>query len=466
MALVPSRRQVCAAGLAAAAAAGAVFGIARPAAVVPQQASAPPAFSKDTLPKEASIFRVVESKRRNDLPDELLPKWFGKHPCPTEEEELSEEVPGGVAQPTKREKSLRARLVRGEKPLPEEFDATIQVFAQRARQDVKWFPVQQREFVRRAKNWAKEMLIQEMEPSAVSLKLILLACASTGDSMGARWWFNWMKENFKPIERLEYNAIIRAFGYDGLPHDARKWMETMREAGYTPDAASYLGIVEGWERVGNRHAMLKTIQEMQDAKARDELAPPLDPRDEALPYYPLALSYAKVGDAPRAISILKNLQVKGYELTHEAHRIRLEAHLQASPQRRSVQEIVKAINDLIISKPGPVISPKLRKLCRQTLGNDQFQAVLDEIGVDESEVVGNPPGSAELHRRAKIQAALKKNPSGIRSILGHSEDAGWMSKRMALRKEAKMGEVAGGYRVAGENGLPEWMTIPRPEKFG
>eukprot|EP00971_Amphidinium_carterae_P153221 3037482-Amphidinium_carterae.1 len=58
----------------------------------------------------------------------------------------------------------------------------------------------------------------------------------------------------------------------------------------------------------------------------------------ALPYLPLARSYAEVGDAPRAISVLKHVKEKGITLTLEVQLLRLEALLQTPLQRLDHQQ--------------------------------------------------------------------------------------------------------------------------------
>merc|ERR1712166_465236 len=99
----------------------------------------------------------------------------------------------------------------------EEMDRAIQVFAQRARQDIRWLAMQRREFLGRAKRWANEMFLAGEFPSMTSLQLILLACASVGDSEGARYWLNFIVDHSEEDEeyilgRLEFNSLAGAYG--------------------------------------------------------------------------------------------------------------------------------------------------------------------------------------------------------------------------------------------------------------
>jgi len=410
-------------------------------------------------------------KRKRLLPKGLLPKWFGKHPNPTRRERLALEIPGGVQRPTKRETVLRSQLRQGELPSLEEFDKTVQVFAQRARQEIRWLPVQRREFIRRAKRWASEMLLQDMMPSRLSLQLLLLACAATGDVSGARWWFQWAVKQGLKLGRLEYNALIGAHGAEGQPREAQTWLNRMREEGIVPDAKSYAGLVEAWDRIGNRERMLQTILEMKRAEAEGNLGEPTDPKDSALPYYVMARSYAKVADAPRALAILKTLQARGMPLSHEAHKVRLEAHLRVpSGPRRSVPEIERALIDLISNKPsdGPLYHSRLSGLCRSALGSQRYEEILRSLGTSDLELVPELPGTdaSAVWRRASIQAALRTAATGKSAVQGKSDDERFFRKRLNARKQAQMGEIQVGYRVPGEKGLPEWMTLQKPEKFG
>mmetsp|Transcript_26983 Transcript_26983/g.56028 ORF Transcript_26983/g.56028 Transcript_26983/m.56028 type:complete len:473 (-) Transcript_26983:61-1479(-) len=423
------------------------------------------------VPKEAEIFRSIETKRKKPLAPNELPRFYGRHPNPTKVEELPLEIPGNVQQPTRRESMLRAQLKSGEMPTNEEFERPIQVFSTRARQDVKYLSVQRREFNRRAKNWAREMIVQGLEPSTPTLQMLMLGCAAVGDGSGTEWYLDWMMMHNRPLGRLEYNAVIGAYGVEGEPMEARKWLDRMREAGIAPDAKSYAGIVEAWERIGNRKRMLEALLEMRQAEAGNELGDPLDPRHAALPYYAMARSYVRVADSPRALALLKHLQAKKVPLTHEAHKLRLEVHLRTPPgPRRSLPEIERAFRDLVRSRPkkSPIYSNKLGMMCRYALGSQQYEDILKEHGTSDEEVVADiPSGEATRRwRRANIQAALEKHKSGREAIQKKREDQKLFRKRLKAREGAQMGKVEGGYRVAGQAGLPEWMTLPAPEKFG
>lgn len=423
------------------------------------------------VPKEAPIFRKFEGKQKG-LPPDKLPKWYGRHPNPPKVEKLALEIPGGVQKQTRREAMLRTKLRKGDMPDIDEFERAIQVFASRARQDVTWLPVQRREFMRRAKRWAGEMLLQELQPSARTLQFLLLGCASVGDVSGAEWYVQWMERNNRTLGRLEYNALITAHGIEGNPTKACEWFDKMQASGCAPDAKSYAGKVEAWERVGNRKRMLEVLAQMQEEEASGRMADPVHPRDTALPYYAMARSYVKVADTPRALAVLKHLQAKKIPLTHEAHRLRLEVHLRTPPgPRRSVPEIERAFRDVIRCRPknGPLYSSRLGRWCRYALGNSRYEEILNEMGTSEEALIPDLPGgeASRRWRRASIQAALRgRRNSGRHAIHRPSEDEKWFRKRLQAREGAKMGEVKGGFRIAAESGLPEWMTLKKPEKHG
>jgi len=185
----------------------------------------------------------------------------------------------------------------------------------------------------------------------------------------------------------------------------------------------------------------------------------------------MARSYVRVADSPRALALLKHLQVKKVPLTHEAHKLRLEVHLRTPPgPRRSLPEIERAFRDLVRSRPkkGPLYGNRLGMMCRYALGSQQYEDILKEHGTSEEELVADiPSGEATRRwRRANIMAALEKHKSGREAIQKKREDQKLFRKRLKAREGAQMGKVEGGYRVAGQEGLPEWMTLPAPEKFG
>jgi len=423
-------------------------------------------------PREASIFRKMEGKQKN-LPPDKLPRWYGRHPNPTKKEYLPLKIPGKVQRPTRREAALRQKLRKADTPDAAEFEKAIQVFANRARQEVQWLPVQRREFMRRAKRWAGEMLLQDLAPSAPTLRSLLLGCSSVGDVSGSQFYVEWMQRNNRKLGRLEYNAVITTHAVEGNPEQANEWLQRMREAGVRPDAKSYAGVVEAWERVGNRKGMLEGILAMREAEAMGELGEPMDPHDAALPYYAMARSYVKVADSPRALAVLKYLQAAGVPLTVEAHKLRLEGHLRTPPgPRRSVTEIERAFRDVVKYGPkgGPLYSKRLARMCRYALGQARYKAILEEMGVSEEAVTPDLPSSesARTWRRASIQAALRKREcTGVSAIKRASnKDEKWFERRLQARRGAKLGKVAGGIRVPGESGLPEWMTLTRPELHG
>jgi len=353
----------------------------------------------------------------------------------------------------------------------EEFEKLVEVFSNRARSEIKWMPVQRRQFLKRAKRWAGEMVLQDREPSQLTVRRLLLACAANGDVSGAEWWMRWMQKNDRPIKRLEYDAAIGAYGEEGLPRGARGWFERMVEAGIAPDARSYAGVIQAWEKVGNRKRMLQVLLEMRDAEAQGQLGRPLDPRDAALPYLAAARSYADVADAPRTIAILKHLQAQEIPLTFEAHLMRLEVHLRTPPgPRQSLTEIERALRDVIVSRPGSraILSSTLCDMCRLTIGTQRYDDILSELGVKQSEISAEPPGAslAERWRSSRLAKAVEDKDTGRQVLMRKNEDDKWFKGRLQARQGAVMGEIETGYRIPAERGLPEWMTLPLPERYG
>jgi len=424
------------------------------------------------LPVEAPLFRSVEVKRKRPLKDgEQLPKWYGKHPCPEEPEEIMTKIPGEVESETQREADLRKKLRYKELVTNEEFEKLVEVFSSRARSELKWMPVQRRHFLKRAKRWAGEMVLQDREPSQITVRRLLLACAANGDVSGAEWWMRWMQKNNRPIKRLEYDALIGAYGEEGLPRGARGWLERMVQAGFAPDARSYAGVIQAWEKLGNRKRMLTVLQEMRDAETQGHLGKPLDPRDAALPYLAAARSYADVADAPRALAILKHLQAREIPLTYEAHLLRLEVHVRTPPgPRQSLTEIERALRDVILERPlgKAVLSSALCDMCRYTLGEENYLRILQELGVQQKEISVTPIGAdlADQWRRSRLARAMEDEDTGRQVLMRKNEDDKWFKGRLEARQGAVMGEIETGYRIPAEQGLPEWMTLPLPERYG
>lgn len=390
-----------------------------PAAMITEIKPKPPSTGPDTSmpPKEARNFRTVETKRSRDLPERLLPKWFARHPCPERPVRLNPSIPGNVQSATKREMQLRTTLRRGEVPNAEEFNKVIQIFARRALQDVKWLPAQRREFVRRAKSWATEMLLQNLKPSKVTVQTLMRGYAMTGNVAGAEFWFDWLdkqsaEDHRYNISRFELNSVIWAYGVEGRPHEARQWLQNFEKEGLLPDPRSYAGVMEGWNTVGNRRAMLETLLEMQQLEADNKLAKPDDPLDSALPYYALARSYMTVGDAARSISILKLLKVKQIPLGLQAHLIRLRALLKVPEgPTRSIAEIERALMDSIASRHEgePLFVSKVSDGCRRALGDVRYKEILKSFNVTHKSLVSELPKAEAIDRwrEALIQRAKR-----------------------------------------------------------
>ncbi|CAE8625731.1 unnamed protein product [Polarella glacialis] len=431
----------------------------------------------NTVPKEAHNYRSVEVVRRRTKAKQRVVQRkmripFGKHPSKEEKRMREAFLPGRVHEATKREATMRLSLQKGTVPASEDFDRVVQVFARRARQEMKWASVQRREFIRRAKRWATEMLLQELEPSPTTVQALMLGFAVTGDRAGAKWWLSWLQRTpGREAGRLAYNCVIEAFGMDGRPKEAEAWLNQMREAGIVPDARSHAGVVQAWERIGNRQAMLEKLLQVRDLEADGELGEPLNPTDAGLPYYALARSYMKVADAVRALSVLKLLQAKRVPLSVEAHLLRLESHLRVPPgPRRSVPEIERAFVDVVKNRPksGPVMMPELAEKCGWALGQERFQEILAQHGAGFADVVATElPSQNRVHgyRIAKVQTSIASGQGPKLSLNLKEDDGEYIKQRLRDRRGAKVGVVKAGIRIPGQKGLPEWMTLPKPVRF-
>jgi len=431
------------------------------------------------LPVEAPIYREVETYRRKRINPEKPPKskvarkMYALHPCPPKPLEVMDEIPGEVERELYREAELRQKLRYKQPVANEEFEKLVEIFSNRARNDVMWMKVQREYFLQRAKRWAGEMVLQDREPNQLTVRRVLLACAVNGDVSGAEWWVRWMQKNDRPIKRLEYDAIIGAYGEEGFPRGARGWLDRMADAGVAPDVRSYAGVIQAWQKVGNRKRMLEVLREMRDVEAQGQIGKPLDPRDAALPYLAAARSYADVADAPRTIAILKHLQEREIPLSPAVHLMRLEVHLHTPPgPRQSLREVERALCDVIRDRPRgrAVLSFELCQMCRSTLGHETFERILKDLGVRKEEISARPEGfdQAEKWESSVLTRALFDNSTenGRDVLMRRNEDDKWFKGRLEDRKGAVMGEIETGYRIPSEQGLPEWMTIPYPERYG
>jgi len=429
------------------------------------------------LPVEAPLFRTLEKPRGKEKKPHQLPRHlYERHPWPEKEPALLESIPGDVEKPLEKEEIIRDRLRHKKKVTDESWEDLITVFSNRARNEIKWMPVQRRHFLQRAKRWTGEMVLQDREPSQNTVRRLLLACASLGDVSGAEWWMRWLLKTGRPAGRLEFNAVIDTYGEEGLPRGARGWMERMEKAGLAPDARSYAAVIKSWEKVGNRKRMLEALRQMRDAESRGQLGKPLDPRDAASPYLAAARSYVDVADAPRAIAILKHLQAQGIPLSHEAHLLRLEAHLRTPGPRQSMKEIEHAFRDVIHHGPRgkdnkrmPVLNFELYQMCENTIGRSRFVDILEELGVEKQDVTASPRGESDMKDwdHAVLMRAIWSKETGRRVLMRKNEDAQWFETKLQGRQGAVMGEIETGYRMPLEDGsLPEWMTLTMPETYG
>merc|ERR1712037_567149 len=109
------------------------------------------------------------------------------------------------------------------------------------------------------------------------------------------------------------------------------------------------------------------------------------------------------------------------------------------------------------------------------MGSHRYEEILAELGTSDEELIADLPGAdATLRwRRAGIQAVMRgkkrrtRGTSGKNAIYGSREDEKHFMRRLRLRSSAaQMGEITAGYRMAGEKGLPEWMKLKKPERYG
>jgi len=280
-----------------------------------------------------------------------------------------------------------------------------------------------------------------------------------------------MERYGRKIGRLHYNAILGTFGIQGQPHEARQFLGRMQEAGFKPDHRSFAAVVEAWDKIGNRRAMLQTILDMQEAEKAGDLGKPLKAVDQQRPYLVLASSYAKVGDASRAVSVLKVLQDKQVTIDQEVHRVRMDAHLRTPVARRSAEDIKGALRDFLSSQKGntrkPEITQSMSDDLRAALGGS-YGNVLQDFGFEEKDVVPNLPSSETvmLWRRKTLINALEQNRAGLGAVQPRSGEERFFRDRINARKGPKFGEHAGGYRIPNGAPLKEWMVLPKPVKYG
>eukprot|EP00913_Durusdinium_trenchii_P003986 g3691.t1 len=179
------------------------------------------------IPKEAPISRFVERVQPYratgmiQKPRFWHGRGYGKHPFlvrswKTLQKEMKKRpsmaIPGKVARPTQREQMLRRMLIGGTAPEVEQFDRVIQVFAQRARQEVRYpLLIQRQEYAKRAKGWAWEMLLNDLVPSRKTYKLLILAFGATGNHAAARWWIEWQKKAYGEAGLCNWQLELSSF---------------------------------------------------------------------------------------------------------------------------------------------------------------------------------------------------------------------------------------------------------------
>mmetsp|Transcript_30756 Transcript_30756/g.57621 ORF Transcript_30756/g.57621 Transcript_30756/m.57621 type:complete len:549 (+) Transcript_30756:47-1693(+) len=450
------------------------------------------------IPKEAPISRVVEPYDAKSRVLRYQRAWygpgFGKHPYLVRswksvqqmmKERPSRAIPGKVSRPTKREHFLRRHLIGGTVPTEEEFNQVIQVFAQRARQEVRYpLLIQRQHFAQRAKGWAWEMLLNDMQPSVRTYKLLMLAFGATGLHTPARWWMDWRQhesdQSDEESSRFEMNCVISAYAKAGRPAEAEDYLRQMSKSGLRPDARSFAGVIEAWERIGNRYQMLYWLKLYVRAEASGVLGELLDERDAGLPFYAMAESYVKVADAVRTMSLLRAVKDKGIPLSIQAYRLRLDVLLRVTGQRRAMEQIERALVEFVENRPGngPIFSQELLERCRAVLGEEHFQAIMDHLRVGDELVQKDelPEDAEDKWKTAQVNVAISRAVKHKRVVAGTSllldkEDDG---RTWAIKKEArapfKLVDVDQGFRIlkraASSIGLPEWMSTKKPIRYG
>lgn len=449
-----------------------------------------------TVPKEAPISRVVEPYNARDRVTKHQRVWwgpgYGKHPYLVKKWSTVEKlmkrrppmaIPGKVARPTKREQLLRRQLINGTMPSEVDFNRIIQVFAQRARQEVRYpLLIQRHHFAKRAKGWAWEMLLNDMQPSRQTYKLMMLAFGATGHHAAARWWIDWRKTESESDEvdsRWETNCLISAYAKVGRPLEAARHLREMSRSGLRLDARSFAGVIEAWEHIGNRYQMLRWLKLYLRAEARGILGELLDPRDAGLPYYALAESYVKVADAVRTMSLLKAVKDRGIPLSIQAYRLRLDVLLRVRGQRRAVDQIERALVEFISNRPskGPIFTKELLQRCRDVLGEEHVEAVLSDLGAGDDLVQQDnlQADAYAIWQTAQLNVAISRAVKHKRIVAGTSllldkEDDDAFEEKQEAREPYKVGDIDQGFRVlkreASEKGLPDWMSLKKPIRYG
>jgi len=397
------------------------------------------------------------------------------------------EIPGQVSKPTQRETQVRRELIEGRLPEVEELNRIVQVFAQRSRQEVRYpLLIQRKEFAKRAKGWAWEMLLNDMLPSRRTYKLLILGFGATGDHSAARWWIKWQKRAYgQATSRLEMNCLIEAYAIAGRPAEAIRHLREMGDLGLKPDARSFASVIKAWEQIGNRHQMLRWLKTFLRAERLNVTGEALDPRDAGLPYYAMAESYVKVADAVRAMSLLKAVKDKGVPLSIEAYRLRLDVLLRVRENRRSIDQVQRALVDFVKNWPknGPIFSKDLYARCCEVLGEERvvgiFAVHTDNGGeglVHEDKLKSDALQQWQLAQlNIAITRSIKtgkrhKAIAGTSLLLSKEDDDKTFRKKKDARGPVKVPDLDQGFRIlkreAAKKGLPEWMGLKKPIRYG
>eukprot|EP00930_Biecheleria_cincta_P098126 TRINITY_DN89806_c0_g1_i1.p1 TRINITY_DN89806_c0_g1~~TRINITY_DN89806_c0_g1_i1.p1 ORF type:complete len:498 (-),score=50.90 TRINITY_DN89806_c0_g1_i1:53-1513(-) len=457
-AMVP-RQYAAAAALALVGAIAAVFGQSRPSLAMATSTS---------LARPAPPSEVIPSTKSSG-PVEVKPTAYIWSPRRGRKSRIPKRVPAKLLT-TRREQNLRRMLNDGSKPPTEEFDRIVQVFAKRASQVLKYDLLVRRAQVNRAKNWVNEMLLQRLRPSRATVRVLLRGLAAAADIPATKRWIHWLRANGE-LGLSEWNSYIQAYGEAGRPSEIYLIIESMQKSSVQPDHRSYASLMRAWELLGNRNMMLRTLIDMRQKEEEGTLGASSDPFDAALPYYALARSYMRVGDAIRAMSVLKFVKDSGLPLSIEAYLIRLEVLLRVPKgPRRSPEQAKTALVDAIRHRPPGelLLSRQLARLCRRVMGKG-FEQVLTEEGVSLKDLVTQERQRRWKMMRKSIRRAYRKRAAGTRLIISkENEDWKLFQAQKRRREDYVLRDTQTGLkrRVLNPRNLPEWMELRRPIVYG
>eukprot|EP00913_Durusdinium_trenchii_P004884 g4533.t1 len=159
------------------------------------------------------------------------------------------------------------------------------------------------------------------------------------------------------------------------------------------------------------------------------------------------------------MSLLKAVKDKGVPLSIEAYRLRLDVLLRVRGRRRSIDQIHRALVDFVKNWPqnGPIFSQELYKRTCDALGKERVVGVF----AVHTENGGEGLVAEDNLRYDALQQWQTANLN---------DDKGTFNKKKKVRGPAKVPNLDQGFRVlkrtAGSTGLPEWMGLKKPIRYG